>query len=145
MPSVKIRTAMVALASSAALVGSAMAFAAPASAAPQQLNSSITCSAGYHWCDTVSATGEVAWMNVYWGDDGHEYIDSFFYTTHEGQNLWILTWNGSGWDWSGAPARTVLGTGWWAASDHGRSDAGKTIKLAIYDWDTGSYIYTNAH
>ncbi|MFJ9690839.1 hypothetical protein [Kitasatospora sp. NPDC101183] len=146
MSLVKIRTAMVAFASGAALIGGTIAIAGPASAAPQQLRSPVACATShYHWCDAVGATGEYAQMNVYWGSDGHEYVDAFLNTTHQGQNLWTLTWNGSGWDWSGTPATIDEGNGWWGAVDYGRSDAGKTIKLAIYNWDTGSYIYTNAH
>ncbi|MFB7376754.1 hypothetical protein [Kitasatospora purpeofusca] len=147
MPLVKLRTALVALASSTALIGSTLVLAAPASAVPQELSSPVPSGdTTYHWSDVVRAAGgEWAEMDVYWGNDGHEYVDSVFLTTHQGQNLWILTWNGTGWDWFGTPATKDVAGGWWAAGDFGRSDAGKTVKLAIYDWDAGRYIYTNAH
>ncbi|MEV0536883.1 hypothetical protein [Kitasatospora sp. NPDC050463] len=140
------RKALTVLAAGAALVGATLAGAAPASAATRQVDSQVPCATSYyHWCDAVSASGEYAQMNVYWGSDGHEYVDAFLNTTHYGQNLWILTWNGSGWDWSGVPATIYEGDGYWGAVDNGRSDAGKTIKLAVYNWDTGGYLYTNAH
>ncbi|MGW7582392.1 hypothetical protein ACWGKU_15190 [Kitasatospora sp. NPDC054768] len=146
MAIVKIRTALVALASSAALISGAVVLADPAAAASQQLGSPVrTVGSPYHWHDLIQATGEWAEMDVYWGADGHEYVDSYLVTSHQGQNLWVLTWNGSGWDWFGTPATKEVAGGWWLAGDFGRSDAGTTIKLAIYDWDTGRYIYTNAH
>ncbi|MFD4910155.1 hypothetical protein [Kitasatospora purpeofusca] len=140
MPLVKIRATMAALASSAALIGGTVVLAAP-----QQLNSPAGCYSVYRWCDEISVTGEAARMKVYWGNDGHEYVDSSFCTTHQGQDLWILTWNGTGWDWFGTPATIDVGSGRWAAVDFGRSDAGQTIKIAIHDWDAGRYIYTDAH
>ncbi|MFE6056069.1 hypothetical protein ACFQ6N_35435 [Kitasatospora sp. NPDC056446] len=146
MRPVKIRTALAALASSTALIGATVVLATPASAAPQRLNSPVDCaSTHYHWCDVVRGGDVSVDMNVYWGSDGHEYVDAYLHTRHQGQNLWTLTWNGSDWDWYGTPAVFDVGGGWWVAKDEERSDAGKTIKLAAYDWDTGHYIYTNAH
>ncbi|MGW1173791.1 hypothetical protein ACWD4P_08705 [Kitasatospora sp. NPDC002543] len=146
MRSVKIRATMTALASSTALIGGTVAFAAPATAEPQQLSSPVRCATSYyHWCDAVGSDGVYAQMNVYWGSDGHEYVDSYLNTTHQGQNLWTLTWTDTGWNWSASPATIDEGDGWWGATDYGRSDAGRTIKLAVYDWNTGGYLYTNAH
>nr|BEK63536.1 hypothetical protein KPHV_07630 [Kitasatospora purpeofusca] len=146
MPIPYARKALTALATGAALVGATLTAAGPASAATERADYQVACaSSKYHWCDAVSASGEYAQMNVYWGSDGHEYIDAFFNTNHYGQNLWILTWNGSGWDWSGVAATYDWQNGYWGAIDNGRSDAGKTIKLAIYNWDTGGYVYTNSH
>ncbi|MCG6499756.1 hypothetical protein [Kitasatospora sp. A2-31] len=140
------RKALTVLAAGAALVGATLTVAAPASAATRQVDSRVACATDYyHWCDAVSASGEYAQMNVYWGSDGHEYVDAFLNTSHYGQYLWILTWNGSGWDWAGVPATIDEHNGYWGAVDTGRSDAGKTIKLAVYNWDTGGYLYTNAH
>ncbi|MFJ4091423.1 hypothetical protein ACIPYS_07545 [Kitasatospora sp. NPDC089913] len=146
MPIPYARKALTALAAGAALVGTTLTAAGPASAATGQADYQVACaSSKYHWCDAVSTSEAYAQMNVYWGSDGHEYIDAFLNTFHQGQNLWILTWNGSGWDWAGVPATIDEHNGQWGALDLGRSDAGKTIKLAVYNWSSGGYAYTNSH
>ncbi|MER8105847.1 hypothetical protein [Kitasatospora sp. NPDC094016] len=130
----------------AVLAGTVVATASASASTPKQPPSPIVCwSTNYHWCDMLESKDANAEMDVFWGNDGHEYIDSILNTNHYGQNLWILTWTGSGWDWLGIPATTSIGNGWYTAQDNSRSDAGKTIKIAVFNWTTNTYMYSNAH
>ncbi|MFJ3788543.1 hypothetical protein [Kitasatospora sp. NPDC090091] len=123
-----------------------LAAAAPAAAAPTYR---VDCpSSKYYWCDQVSSDGVIADLMIHNGPDtgGHDvaYID--FLTSHGGQKVWILTSNGSGgWTWEGVEATHYIGYGFFMIDTQIRSDRGVLIKLAAYNYETGAYMYTNAH
>ncbi|MFJ4094321.1 hypothetical protein ACIPYS_22295 [Kitasatospora sp. NPDC089913] len=131
-------------------VAAPAAAAAPSkAAAPSGPGYRVTCSSShFYWCDQVSSTGTVADLKILNNSEtgGHDvaYID--FHTNHCGQNLWILTSNGSGgWNWEGVVADTNVWADRCDIPTQIRSDAGVLIKLAVYNYDTGAYMYTNAH
>ncbi len=118
-------------------------------AAPSGPGYRVTCTdSRYYWCDRVSATGIEADLQIHNGSDtgGHDVAVVDLITTHYGQNVWILTSNGSGgWNWEGVAATEYIWQGYWGTPPVSRSDAGVLIKLAVYNYDTGAYMYTNAH
>ncbi|MEU6235104.1 hypothetical protein [Kitasatospora sp. NPDC047058] len=130
------------------LLAAPLAAAAPASAAAPGPGYQVGCvNSYYYWCDEVASTGVIAQLKIHNGSDtdGHDWAYAAFNTTHEGQNMWVLTSNGSGgWDWQGVSATTSLGNGSYGAW-YNKSDRGVLIKLAVYNYDTGAYMYTNAH
>ncbi|MFJ8437271.1 hypothetical protein ACIQ9P_38865 [Kitasatospora sp. NPDC094019] len=140
---------LLALPVAVAAPAAAVAPAAPSQAAvPSGPGYRVTCyTSHFYWCDRVSSTGTQADLQIHNGPDtgGHDvaYID--FSTNHCGQNVWILTSNGSGgWNWEGVTADTSVGGTCYIPTQL-RSDAGVLIKLAVYNYDTGAYMYTNAH
>ncbi|MFB8241257.1 hypothetical protein ACFC58_32450 [Kitasatospora purpeofusca] len=132
-----------------AVAAPAAASAPSKDAAPSGPGYRVTCSSShFHWCDRVSSTGTQADLQIHNSPDtgGHDvaYID--FYTNHCGQNVWILTSNGSGgWNWEGVTADTNVRGDTCYIPTRLRSDRGVLIKLAVYNYDTGAYMYTNAH
>ncbi|MFC5664325.1 hypothetical protein ACFP3U_15195 [Kitasatospora misakiensis] len=126
-----------------------IAVAAPAAAAPSAPGYRVECYKSYfYWCDQVSSDGVVADLMIHNGPDtgGHDVASIDFMTTHYGQNVWILTSNGSGgWSWEGVAATEYMGYGFFTMPRQVRSDAGVLIKLAAYNYETGAYMYTNAH
>jgi hypothetical protein len=120
-----------------------------AAATPSSADLSSGCSnSNYYWCETLSGSngGNVAHIDVY-RSNGHDYIDADIYTTHSGENLWVLTWNGTGWNWQGFTSYTNPNIpGEWIGSDDGVFDGnGTLIKIAIWDYGLGHYIYSDAH
>ncbi|MFD7416142.1 hypothetical protein [Kitasatospora purpeofusca] len=149
----KLRPAVAALGLLALpVVAATPAAARPVAAAPTATAASpgvrVPCSdSRYYWCDQVDATGTHATLSIHNGADtgGHDvaYID---FWGNCGQNVWILTSNGSGgWTWEGIPADLYLTQGYCYIETRSRSDRGVLIKLAAYNYDTGAYMYTNAH
>lgn len=124
-----------------------LASAGSASAATPGPSYQVGCwSSYYYWCDQVASNGVIAELDIHNGSDtgGHDWAHTWLHTTNYGQNLWVLTWNGSSWDWYGVPATTYLGNGWYGAT-YDKSDAGVLIKVAAYNNETGKYMYSNAH
>ncbi|MBP0449207.1 hypothetical protein J5Y04_06550 [Kitasatospora sp. RG8] len=142
------RKTLLAAAAALGVLAFPLAGAGPASAAAPGPAYRVGCVNGYYyWCDEVASTGILAELDIHNGSDtnGHDWAYTNLRTTHRGQNLWVLTSNGSGgWDWYGVPADYDLGGGWYGAY-YNKSDAGVLIKVAVYNYDTGSYMYTNAH
>ncbi|MFB7617552.1 hypothetical protein [Kitasatospora sp. NPDC056181] len=142
------RKTLLAAAAALGVLAFPLAGAGPASAAAPSPGYQVGCwSNYYYWCDQVAANGVVAELDIHRGSDtgGHDRATAWLHTRTYGQNLWVLTSNGSGgWDWLGIPATNDIGGGWYD-TDFSKSDAGVLIKVAVYNYDTGSYMYTNAH
>ncbi|CAN3985500.1 hypothetical protein [Kitasatospora purpeofusca] len=144
------------LAAALGLLALPVAVAAPAAASAPSKGAAasgpgyrVACTdSKYYWCDRVYTPGIQADLQIHNGPDtgGHDVAEIDFLTDHCGQNVWILTSNGSGgWSWEGVPADKYLWQGFCYAPTQIRSDAGVLIKLAVYNYDTGAYMYTNAH